>query len=383
MTPHQKDAAEPRLLRTLGRDVREVGHALKRDGFTRPMSRTVRELEEFYLSTARQTRLAGMGPVKRWLFMSVWLVKSLFLRLTPARRVLLLLGFFLLATSIQISLGGGRELRINNFPGVGVALVLLVLMLELKDKLLAQNELEAGRAVQRALLPGRSAHVPGWDTWLFTQSANEVSGDLVDVLALDDARTSVALADVAGKGLPAALLMAKLQATLRALASGTRPLDDLGAQVNRILYRDGLPSSFSTLVYLVLSPGSPAIELVNAGHMPPLVLRRDGRLDELPRGGPALGLLAESTYQVHGVALDDWETMVVFSDGVTEAMNRAGEFFGDERLRAIVAGGGLLSAQRLGERILADVEAFVDDAPVHDDISLLIVRRLGAVPPPV
>jgi serine phosphatase RsbU (regulator of sigma subunit) len=383
MSHDPKDGAEPRLLHRLGRDVREVGDALKREGFTRPVARTVRELEEFYLSTARQTRLAGMGPVKRWLYMSVWLVKSLFLRLTPARRVMLVLGFVLLLTSIQLSLGGGRELRINNFPGVGVALVLLVLMLELKDKLLAQNELEAGRAVQRALLPGRSADVAGWDTWLFTQSANEVSGDLVDVLALDDSRTSVALADVAGKGLPAALLMAKLQATLRALAGGSRALDDLGAQANRILYRDGLPASFSTLVYLVLGPESATVEVLNAGHMPPLVLRRDGRLEELPRGGPALGLLADSTYPVHQCTLDAWETIVVFSDGVTEAMNRAGEFFGDERLHAIVAGGWLLSAQRLGERILADVEAFVGDAPVHDDISLLIVRRLGTAPPPM
>jgi serine phosphatase RsbU (regulator of sigma subunit) len=382
MSTTGKDGSEPRLLRTLRHDVREVGGALRREGLTRPVSRTARELEEFYLSTARQTRLAGMGPVKRWLFMSVWLVKSLFLRLTPARRIMLVLGFLFLVTGVQFSLGQGRELRINNFPGVGVALVLLVLMLELKDKLLAQNELEAGRAVQRALLPGRSAEVPGWDTWLFTQSANEVSGDLVDVLRLDEARTSMALADVAGKGLPAALLMAKLQATLRALAGAERPLEDLGAQVNRIIHRDGLPASFSTLVYLVLDRTSPRIALLNAGHMPPLVVRRDGRLEELPRGGPALGLRAEATYPVHGVTLDEWETMVVFSDGVTEAMNRSAEFFGDDRLRTLVAASGRLGAQRLGERILADVEAFVGDAPVHDDISLLIVRRLGATPPP-
>ena len=113
---------------------------------------------------------------------------------------------------------GSTQISIH-FPTLGIAILLFILMLELKDKLLAREELEAGRAVQRALMPDSGPTIPGWDVSLFTRSANDVGGDLVDYVPLDDQRNGLVLGDVAGKGLPAALLMAKLQSTLRALAA--------------------------------------------------------------------------------------------------------------------------------------------------------------------
>jgi serine phosphatase RsbU (regulator of sigma subunit) len=249
-------------------------------------------------------------------------------------------------------------------------------MLELKDKLLARDELEAGRSVQLALMPTRPPTLAGWDIWLYTRSANDVGGDLVDYLQIDPRRLGVMLGDVAGKGLPAALLMAKLQATLRALVSGVASLGALGAEVNRILNRDGLPNRFATLVYLEIAPGSGRVRLLNAGHPPPLRLRSSG-VDELPRGSIALGIAPDMDFVDQEVEIQPGETLVVYSDGITEAMNAAGDFFGDERLRAALLPSRTGTAAQAGARILDAVDAFVGEAPVHDDMSLVILTRVS------
>ncbi|MBE3135590.1 MAG: hypothetical protein IMZ55_19150, partial [Acidobacteria bacterium] len=167
------------MLTTLRRDVRRVGTDVRREGFKGTVGRTFADLEAFYLSTHAQARLAGMGLVKRWLFLSWWLLKSLLLKLTPARRVLLALSLLLIVTGprgVLIGTNGGPQISLN-LPILSIVLVLLVLMLELKDKLLAQDELEAGRKVQLALMPERSPRVAGWELWLYTQPANDVGGD--------------------------------------------------------------------------------------------------------------------------------------------------------------------------------------------------------------
>lgn len=365
--------AEPRLFRQLREDVRTVGADLRRDGF-RPVSRTFSDLQEFYLSSERKQRLADMNVVKRWIYFSAWTVKSLFLKLTHARRVMLVLGLVIVLGAGRVQINSGDTSVSFNMPLTGIALILLVLMLELKDKLLARDELEAGRVVQMALLPDRAPHVPGWDTWLYTQSANDVGGDLVDWLALDDTRTAVTLGDVAGKGLPAALLMAKLQATIRAFATESSALGEMGQRVNRIINRDGLPNSFATWVYLVVTSRSGILTWVNAGHMPPLVVGQ-GAPRELDRGGPALGLLASADYHEQTAALAAEDALVIYSDGVSEAMDRDGDMFGDERLRASLTGVTGLTAEQIGQRVLTALRAFVGDAPTHDDISLVVVRR--------
>jgi serine phosphatase RsbU (regulator of sigma subunit) len=366
---------EPKLIATLRQDLRDVHTSLKTHGF-RPLGRSFSELEEFYLSSTRKQQLAAMNPVKRWFVMAWWLLKSLFFKLTPARRVMLVAGLVLVVSSGQTTFGSTNVQVSFNVPLAGVTLILLVLMLELKDKLLARDELEAGRAVQRALMPDQSPAIPGWNVFLYTRSANDVGGDLVDVLRLDAARYAISVADLAGKGLPAALLMAKLQATIRALAPDAVSLPDLARRVNRTLHRDGIPGSFATMVYVELTADSPRIRLVTAGHMPPLVLR--GRtFEELPRGALALGVMADVTYAQQDVDLAPGDTLLVYTDGVTEAMDRNGDFFGDERLRALLPSLAGLDAAGIAGRILEAVDAFVDDAPPHDDVSLAVVRRIG------
>jgi phosphoserine phosphatase RsbU/P len=203
-----------------------------------------------------------------------------------------------------------------------------------------------------------------------------VGGDLVDYLQIEPRKLGVMLGDVAGKGLPAALLMAKLQATLRALVSGTASLGALGDEVNRILCRDGLPNRFATLVYLEIAPGSGHVQLLNAGHMPPIVVKHS-HVEEMPRGSMALGMMPAALFAGHEIELQPGEMLVVYSDGITEGMNASEEFFGEERLRVAVSLAPPVTAALAGANILAAVDTFVGDAPVHDDMSLAILKHVA------
>ncbi|MGH2567147.1 MAG: PP2C family protein-serine/threonine phosphatase, partial [Bacteroidota bacterium] len=279
--------AEPKLHETFIEDIR-------RGDLRQSVRRDFRELKEFMLTEERKKQLRAMGRLKRLLYFSWWLLKSLLLKLTPARRILLAVALLLLFMQDSFNISG-HNVRISfDFSGLSLLLLLFILMLELKDKLLAKEELEAGRAVQNALMPPRSPDVPGWRLWLFTRSANEVGGDLVDFIGISDSRFGVAVGDVAGKGLRAALMSARLQASLRALAPDFSSLSNLGAKVNQIFCRDCLPSIFASLVYLELQADSGSVRLLNAGHLPPLLVR-DGRIKKLEKGGPAVGLLPTAT----------------------------------------------------------------------------------------
>ncbi|MCL5021440.1 MAG: serine/threonine-protein phosphatase, partial [Bacteroidetes bacterium] len=253
-------------------------------------------------------------------------------------------------------------------------LVLLVLMLELKDKLLAHDELRIGRTVQKALLPDDNPSISGWSIWLFTRPANDVGGDLVDYINLGESRLGLALGDVAGKGLGAALLMSKLQSTLRAIAPDYSSLSELGQRINLIFCRDSLPSKVATLVYMELTQNSGKIRLLNAGHLPPLVLR-GGNVEELAHGAPALGLIKTSRFEEQVIELGPGDLFVAYSDGVTEARNERDEFFGDQRLKSVIGKSAGISPDRVGERLLAEVDAFVGEAPRSDDLSLVLIKR--------
>jgi phosphoserine phosphatase RsbU/P len=422
-TPPGAPAKQRGIVHTLAGDLRGMFTSGKDFKAHRVVKRTLADLEEFYLTEEHQKRLARAGFLKRWILRMWWLFKGLVLKLSPARRLMLALGLFVFS---NINVRG--ENYTLNFPGVGVALILLVLALELRDKLVAHDELETGRTLQKALMPSAAPVIAGWDIWLYTQSANEVSGDLVDALTLGPDRTALLLADVAGKGLSAALLSAKLQATVRALmvdadivvaglelfmkrakvgnslmvdadiavagldaarqvppplpgaSGGSQPrlptLGDLGEHVNHIMYRDGVRGRFATMVCLLVSANSGAVRLLNAGHMAPLVLR-GLVIEELPRGSVALGMVPVTTYFEQATQLGAGDTLVVYSDGVTEAMNGARDFFGDEQLRAVLGGQRGRTAAETGQAVVDAVTRFVGDAPVHDDVSLVVVRRTG------
>ncbi len=358
-----KDEPDADVPQKLGQTVLEDLH--KAD-FRRTIRREVEEVYQFYLEQGARDELAEMDKVSRWLHLTGWLIKSSVLRLTPVRRLMFIASIFLYLWGIM-----------GNFLGLslGFLAVMLILLLELKDKLMAQDELMTGRAVQIALMPRENPSLPGWETWLFTRPANEVGGDLVDYLMLTENRLGLALGDVAGKGLGAALVMAKLQSTLRAIASRYESLADMGTEVNTIFRRDGLPDRFISLIYLVLEPAAAQVRLLNAGHMPPLVVHAEG-IDELPKGAPALGLMKNAPYTEQYAELQPGDLMLLYSDGLTEARDEQGEFFGHQRLLDLLPSLRGLSAEAVGRRLLEEVEGFAADAPPSDDLSLIVVRRL-------
>jgi hypothetical protein len=367
MSTNSNTSPEPKLAQTLIADFR-------RGDLKRTVRRDWGELKEFYLDQHRKACLQEMGKFKRFFMMMWWLVKSLFFKLTPVRRVLLVISFVFILQSGTI-LYSGNNVQFGNDTGkIAFIVLLFILMLELKDKLMAQSELAAGRSVQRALMPKHNPVLSGWEVWMMTKPANEVSGDFVDYLGLGENRYGLALGDVAGKGLKAALLMVKLQATLRALAADFNSLAELGAKLNYILRRDSLPDSFASLVYLEMQPDSGSIRLLNAGHMPPLVLR-SAKVEEIPRGASALGVVPEAVFDEQSVAMQDGDTFLIYSDGLTEARNEAGAFFGEPRLFSLLSTLGGLAAHEIGARILAEVEAFVGEARAHDDLSLIVLKR--------
>ena len=375
MTAHPRPRASSGLFKTLGEDIRTVFVDFQQRGARRVVGDSVASLESFYLPEEDRQRLVSMRPVRRFFVRSWWLLKGLLLKLTPARRVML-------AAALWFLIVGGPRFRINSerfnvdvrFPYFSSVLLLGVLMLELKDKLVARDELEAGRKVQLALMPEETPAIPGWDVWLYTRPANDVGGDLVDHLQIDERHHAIALGDVAGKALPAALLSVKLQATLRALAPRFDGLAELGGAVNNILHRDGLPTRYASLVYLLLSPESNRIRVLNAGHMPPLLVR-NGSISAMERGSMVLGIMHDAPFVEQAVDLAAGDTLIVYSDGVTEAQNEQGDFFGDDRLFGSIQAGSGIAPADTGSNILAAVKDFIRDAVPSDDLSLVVLTR--------
>ncbi len=369
MNPTETTAQqEPKLRHTLKQDIKDTDlwSSIRRD---------YRELERFYIDDEKKVRLDKMKWFKRGFYLTWWLLKSMLLKLTPGRRILLFIGFFFMLGGASILLDQGNSQNSGNWHLLGSILLLFVLMLELKDKLLARDELEAGRKVQHALMPERSPFVPGWSLWLYTRPANEVGGDLVDYLNISPQRRGIVLADVSGKGLQAALMTSKLQATVRALGEDYGSVTLLVSKINSIFHRDSLPNVFASLLYLELSPDSGHIRFVNAGHLPPVLLTQRG-MQEMPKGEQALGLIATSAYTEQIADLERGDVFLAYSDGVTEARNEEGEFYSPERLLRLLPTLRSLGVAEIGEGITKEVDRFVGEARANDDISLVIVKRM-------
>ncbi len=353
------------------------GHedTLSFDDFRRTLIREWHELKEHLLSEDRQKRLPQMSGFRKFIFIPIWLLKALFQKLNRFRQILLILSFVLLYQQIKFSLPDNQVRISMDSQALGFFILLFILMLELKDKLLARGELEAGRAVQKALTPPEKPQVPGWDIWLYTRSANEVGGDLLDYYVINSGRNGIAVGDVSDKGLAAALLMASLQATLRALAPDHDNLEELGKKVNHIFFREGLAKKFASLIYLELSAHSNCIRWINAGHLPPLLVS-DGKVIELAKGEAALGLCNDTSYHAQKATLTSGEIFVLYSDGLSEARNTEGAFYGEERIHRLLLKSAPMSAEQIGAVLLQDVEGFIGDAPVHDDLTLAIIKRV-------
>jgi serine phosphatase RsbU (regulator of sigma subunit) len=359
---------EPRMGKTLRDDIHQV--KIKDD-----LSGAYKDLKEYFLTDERKEKLKTMGNFKKFFIIPWWLLKSLYFKLTPFRRILLVIGIIL------ILLSGNNRIGSENFSIdlVSTAMIaglifLFILALELKDKLHAKTELEEGRAVQKALMPETNPEVTGWDIWLYTKPANDVGGDLLDFLKLSEDKFCISVGDVAGKGLSAALLMAKLQSTIRAIVPDYNSLMELGEKINRIFCRDSLPRLFASLIYLELNTQTGKIKILNAGHLPPILIHNNN-MEKLKIKSPALGLIPDAIYNEETINLFPLETLIIYSDGLTEARNEMGNFYSEKRLEQLLSEVSNLSSENLGEKMLAEISAFIGKAKTQDDLTIAIIKR--------
>ena len=329
-----------------------------------------KDLKEYFLTDDKKEQLKLMGRFKKIFVIPWWLLKSLYFKLTPFRRLLLIFGIiFLIISSPSNSRSNSQFTTL-----LSGLMFLFIIALELKDKLYAKTELEEGRAVQKALMPDAIPDVAGWDIWLYTKPANDVGGDLLDFLKLSEDKICISVGDVAGKGLSAALLMAKLQSTIRAIVPDYNSLTEFGEKINRIFCRDSLPKLFASLVYIELNITSGNIKILNAGHLPPLIIRND-IIEKLKKTSPALGLIPDAIFREQTADLHSGEYFIIYSDGLTEALNEERNFFGEKKLEKLLSENSDLSSENLGEKILAEISTFIGKAKTYDDLTIAIIKR--------
>jgi len=244
-----------------------------------------------------------------------------------------------------------------------------------KEKIRIERDLAAAREVQLNLLPRRTPELPGYEFAAAAVPAREVGGDLYDFIRLDQHRMAITVGDVSGKGLPAALLMAHVQASVRDVAHEAASASVCTALLNDRLAQSTSPEKFVTAVYAVLDTHKHALRYANGGHNPPVFVGSSGaRLLEV--GGTLLGIVEGMTFEEEIVPLAPGDVVVMYSDGISEAMNEKQELFGDDRLQQLIAARHALPAERLKDEILDAVKQHQQSAPQADDMTLIIVRRL-------
>ncbi len=258
---------------------------------------------------------------------------------------------------------------------VSLILVNLLVLMEVADRLSLKGELEIAREIQLAMLP-TGTYVDGdIEICGVTRPANTVGGDFYDVLPRPDGRVIIALGDVAGKGSPAALLMALLLAVLRTLVDEDLPPRELAERLNVQICRHTPSSRFITLFYGVYSPASGSLSYVNAGQNPPLIRRRNGTYEPLGSTGVALGMFEHSRFEAVTTSLEPGEMLVLYSDGITEAEDPNGEPLEQPGLERVVERHAADAASEIGRRVLKAVEHHTNATRFQDDLTILILKR--------
>lgn len=237
-----------------------------------------------------------------------------------------------------------------------------------------EQEMNIARDIQMDLLPKSFPKVDGIDMFGFTVPARHVGGDCYDVIELGEGRMAVTIGDVSGKGTPAAILMANLQAAVRALSESHVPPTRLVERVNRLVYGYTEESVFITFFYCVLDTRTGEVDYVNAGHNPPYVLRADGTKEHLRDGGLVIGIVPGADYDQGHTTLGPGDDLVLYTDGITEATNPNGEMFGEERLEDLLVEHRGDSARDIEENVYSSLRDFTAGASQTDDLTMMVVK---------
>ncbi|MGH9775375.1 MAG: PP2C family protein-serine/threonine phosphatase [Candidatus Acidiferrales bacterium] len=356
------------------------------------------EAKESYGLFSREVDWNAVNREKRMKrpFRAAWaLLQVLMMKLTPARRVLLLAALVcLIYPTPALIVRDLFEPRNRGFEGfaelyaLGGVLLFVLLALELADRVTMKRDLEIAREIQRWLVPENPPEVPGADIAFASRPANTVAGDYYDAflrnVSVGDATASrllVVVADVAGKSVPAALLMATLQASLRALSGAGRSLREVVEGINRYACEHSLGGlRFTTAFFGEWDPATRQFEYINAGHNPPILRRGPGRIERLAEGGLPLGIALDDGalrhYESGITRIDAGDALVIFTDGVVEAVDAEEKEFGEGRLLESLESCAPSAAKDLLREIMADVDRFVAGARQHDDITCLVMKAV-------
>ncbi|HTU99740.1 MAG TPA: PP2C family protein-serine/threonine phosphatase, partial [Luteitalea sp.] len=308
------------------------------------------------------------------------------MRLTPARRVLYAGGIILFLFGVfdvikfapEDATGQNGLIKLLT----AFALIHLLLLLEVADRLTLKHELNVARDIQRAMLPAGTLTVGSLQAHGDTQPANTVGGDFFDILPRVDGQVLVILGDVAGKGTPAALMMALFLAMTRTLLDESLPPAELALRLNEQLMRHAPRSRFITAFIALVDPKTGRVRYVNAGQNPPMVRRASGRLEWLAPTGMALGLSRKAAFTEATLTLAPGDLLMAYSDGITEAESPAGAAFEEDGLKVLADSMGGLDAGLVARRVIDEVKAHTDDSVLFDDLTVLVCRRLDDAPPP-
>jgi serine phosphatase RsbU (regulator of sigma subunit) len=299
---------------------------------------------------------------------------SVLRKLSPPRRLFLLFTMLLALLSLVDFhfLFITRELEA--MLAFGGLLILLILVIA--DHISMKRDIEIAREIQRWLVPRRAPEVPGVDIAFATRPAKTIGGDYYDAFRrATDGPLLITVADVSGKSVPAAMLMATFQGSLRALAGGSGTLSELAVGLNRQVCANSQHGRFTTAFIAELDPATGDLRFLSAGHSPPILKRQDGRFERLDSENIPLGIELKEIYKTGVTRLEAGDVLVIYTDGVTEARNDDEEQFGEARLLSLLQAVGQEGSALTLSHIMHVLDDFVGGAAQHDDITCLIVRR--------
>ena len=311
---------------------------------------------------------------------------AVFEKLSPARRVLLLAALIMLCiphSGFNFEGAGGKVYSVEfDLHFWGGLLLLVLLILEIGDRVVMKRDLQIAREIQTWLLPGTPPQIPGLAIAYSTRPANTVAGDYYDVFprpgkTKEDNRVVLAVADVAGKSIPAAMLMATFQASLKTLSTAHVELRELAANMNRYACTNSQGGlRFTTAFLAEYDPMRRTVDYINAGHNNPVLRRGSGQIERLDLGGLPFGITPEVTYQSGTVTLAPGDWLVIFTDGLVEAVNARDEEYGETRLLAAIEAAKATEPAEMLRRLMFELDVFVGSTPQHDDVTCMLLKAV-------
>ena len=240
-----------------------------------------------------------------------------------------------------------------------------------------EKELALAAQIQKDFLPKENPECENFEIAGSNIPCHQVGGDYFDYINIDPSRLGIVIADVSGKGVGASLLMASLRAALQSEVHSQYKLEDMACKLNDFVHRSSSPNSFITFFYCELNKKSGELGFINAGHNPPIILDKKGKIHRLEACGLCLGMFPSSTYEIKKVTLRLGDMALLFTDGITEGRNKKNEEFEEERLIKLIQKHSKLSAQKLLEKIHDEVGSFTTGTAPMDDMTLIIIKRVS------